>query len=296
MSITQIERPDWSREKAYSFTKNYRPSQWAWEFLRRQSKYQDSWKEFIKSTMTDVEKTPFLKDYLARYSKNGGLAIAVQTALKDFKDTYADSSSNELIAQYFQMQEIRKKSLYAAHEWMLVDMLDPSYSLDSNIEFNTPKVASESGTERTERLKLDRLILSLLPKIPPHDISGLIFDDCGLSEPYSLQLTLDMRIPIGVAKKQILKELERQYKEAKNLNFMRIGAVYRDDQYVKYLRTLDALQAGKSNDEIGNGLFPRQYVDDVAALRKQVSNTINQAKNTSANYWQLAHLEKKAKK
>lgn len=246
--------------------------------------------------MTDVEKTPFLKDYLSRFPKNGGLAIAVQVALKDFKDTYSDCSSNDLITQYFQMQEIRKKSLYAAHEWTLVDMLDPTYSLDSDIEFNTPKVTSESGTERTERLKLDRLIDSLFPKFGTHDLSAYSVDNPFLGEPFNLQMNLDMRVPIGVVKKQILKEVERQYKEAESLDFMRINAVYRDDHYVKYLRTLDALHAGKSNVEIGNGIFPRQYVGDAAALRKQVSNTISQATNTSKSYWQIAHLEKKQKK
>jgi hypothetical protein len=296
MSKMQIVRPDWSNEKAYSFTKDYSPSQWAWEFLRRQPEYQNSWTVFIESTMDDVDKTPFLKDYISRFSKNGGLVVAVQSALNSFKHTYSNSSDNDLICQYFRMQEIRKKSIYAANQWQLVDMLDPTYSLDSNVTFNTPLVRSESGAERTERLKLDRAILALLPKNESHDISGLIFDDPFLCEPYNLQLTVDMRIPIGVVKKQILKEIERQYTEAENLDFMRVGAVYRDDQYIKYLRTLDALYVGKNNDEIGDKLFPRQYSDDVAALRKQVSNTITQAKTTSENYWKIAHLENKTKK
>lgn len=292
----RIERPDWSNEKAFSFAKDYSPSQWAWEFLRRQSGYQNSWNAFIESTMTEVDDTPFLKNYISRFSKNGGLAIAVREALKDFKATYADSSNDGLIEQYFRMREIRKKSLYAAHEWMLVDMLDPTDSLNANIEFNTPTVASESGTERTERLKLDRLIVSLLPKIEPHDISGLIFDDPCLGEPYNLQINLDMRIPIGIVKKQVLREIERQYSEAESLDFMRISAVFRDDKYAKYLRTLDALHDGKNEVEIGAGIFPRQYIDDFAALRKQVSNTISQANDASKNYWQIAHLEKKVSK
>jgi len=293
--VMQIERPDWRNGKAYSCTKKYNPPQWAWEFLRRQSEYQDSWEALVKSIEEDVDLAPYLKNYLSRVSKTGGVAVAVQEALKGFKANFDHHGSESLIQQYFRMMEIRKKSLYAAHEWMLEDMLDPTHSLGATICFRTPTVMSESGTERSNRLKIDRLLVSLIPKIEAHDISGLIFDNPCLEEPYNLQINVDMRIPIGIIKKQVLKEIERQYQEAKSLDFMRIETVYRDDHYAKYLRTLDALHEGASKDEIGTGLFPRQYADDIAALRKQVSNTIDQAQNTSKNYWQIAHLDIKIK-
>lgn len=287
-----IDWPDWRDKDAYSYIKNYSPQQWAWEFLRRNSEYQSSWNDFIESTKNIVDSTPFLKSYLAQFSKSGGLAIAAKAAKNNMSSAWPDGDNDDLCLQYFQINEIIEKSLYASHKWLLVDMLNPAHSLDANIFFNTPKVKSESGTERTDRLKTNRALISLLPKIEPHDISGLIFDDYLLSEPYILQITLDMRIPIGDIKKQVLREIERQYEEAKKLDFVRIDIRDRGDKYLLYLRTLDALRNGMSKDDIGKNLFARQYSDDIAAMRKQVSNTIAAAKKAQENYWQIAHLYK----
>lgn len=293
MPLTYSDLPDWTNASSYPKSDEYSSSQWAWEFLRRTDDYRKDWNSFLGEIASKINEAPILNPYISDFKNKGGIAKAVQEAVKDLSSLEkggALRSEDPELRQWNLMREIQTRSLYAAHKWLLADMLDPTTSLNSTVDFNISAVQSESGLERKGRIDLDRFLRTFNPKNKDINMDGLMSDDCYLNMPFQLHLTVDMRFPIGVIKEKMLKEVERRYKEAEALEYVRIQARNRNDKYPLYLRTLDAIQAGSAHDEIGGVLFHRQYTDDIAALRKQVSNTIKAAKKTKENYLEIAHF------
>ncbi len=288
----KIDSPDWKDAKTYSFTKEFDLSQWAWEFLRRIEAYKESWNEFELSIQDRINCAPELKLYIEKYAALGGVVVAVKELKEDMfspssslRNKYSD---DELLQIFDKLRSILKESLYEAHRWGLEHMLDPNYSLMSKVKFNVEPVFSETGTERKNRRNTNDFLRGLSARVgQPINFEN----DEWLNQPFQLHMRLDMRIPIGVIKKHLKKELERQYENAKNIEYSRVEIRERSAMYLLYLRTLDALHEGKKADEIAAVLFNKgQYGGDVAALRKQMSNTIKQARETRDKYLEIAHI------
>lgn len=305
--MSYSDLPDWTNANAYSNTKDFSHSQWAWEFLRRTNDYRKDWSTFCCEIESKLKDVSVLAPDIVQFESQGGIAKAVSAALKKFSPMVSLSDFLELsnaekekrnhfweanLQLYLALDDIKKISFYSACKWRLVDMLDPTHSIDTNVEFNISVVKGETGREREQRTAFERFALSKLPEMQGSKLDNLAMDDTWLNEPFLLHLTVDMRTPIGVVKQHVLAELDRRYNEIESADFMRIDIRDRSDKYLLYLRTLDALRNDVSKDDIGNTLFARQYSDDIAAMRKQVSNTVAAAKKAQENYWQIAHLSK----
>ncbi|MES2935303.1 MAG: DUF6499 domain-containing protein [Pseudomonadota bacterium] len=294
MPLIYSDLPDWTDASSYPRNNKYSSSQWAWEFLRRTDGYRTDWCSFLGDVASKITEAPILNPYILEFKDQGGIAKAVQEALKDLSSPEKRGDLGLVdpkLCQWGLMRDIQTSSRHAAHKWFLADMLDPTTSLNSTVDFNIAGLQSESGSEREKRIDLDNFLRAYSSKNEDINMNGMMFNDPWLNMPFQLHLTIDMRFPIGVIKEKMLKEVARRYKEAKALKFKRIQIRNRSDKYLLYLRTLDAIQAGRTNDEIGSVLFPRQYPNDIAALRKQVSNTIKAAKKTKEKYWEIAHFE-----
>lgn len=307
MSTTYNDLPDWTDISVYPDTKAFSHSQWAWEFLRRTDDYRKDWNTFCGEIKSKLKVVSVLAPNIAQFENQGGVAKAVGAALKNLSPMFslsdflelsdAEKEKRELFLQsnlqlYLALSDIKKASFYSACKWQLADMLDPTHSFDTNIEFNISVVKGETGQEREQRTTFERFALSTLPEMQGIKLDNLVMDDTWLNESFFLHLTIDMRTPIGIVKQHVLAELERRYREIESADYVRIDIRDRSDKYLLYLRTLDAIKDGAENDDIGEVLFSGQYAGDLAARRKQVSNTIKAAKKAQENYWQIAHLNK----
>jgi hypothetical protein len=276
---------NWKDLSTYPNTEKYLTSQWAWEFLRRREDYQKDWLEFYDSVKEMVDQTPLLEPYINQSELIGGIGVAANLALNDLQSTNEKldflNKVDPQLKQFECIREINKKSSYQAYGWMLQQMLNPSKSINDKVSFAVSPVTSELGTERKRRLDFDRLF--------SNDVlsDGLMFDFDYLNEPFQCHLVVDLRFPIGAIKENVLKEIDCRFSEVKNENFKRVNTRVRENKYLTYLRILDAKNNNASNDEIGNILFPRQFQDDIEALRKQVHNTITAAKNAQENYFEI---------
>lgn len=295
-------QPDWMELSSYPDTKKYMPSQWAWEFLRRTDEYKADWTAFLLQVNELVGAAPLLQRYIEEFKACGGVAIAVENLLASCFAPFtnldiSDDEKKQRVkffeehhSQYRALLKIQSTSLYAASKWHLLNMLDPHFPLKSKVEFNTPCVSSETGSEREIRTAGERFLReskSTLLNSPQLQAA----DEYWENQPFQLHMTIDMRIPIGVLKAHVLAELERRHTDAKKLNFKRIDTRLRADKYLLYLRILDAIDTDATKDEIGAVLFRGQFSDDQMAMRKQVNNAIKSAKEAKENYWQIAHLD-----
>ncbi len=304
-SVNFDDLPDWRSKSAYPDTQNFSPSQWAWEFLRRTEDYRRGWIEYYTEIENRLQNIPYLVPYISKYEHHGGIAKAIRSACTDLRNqimptglwemtdterTKIKSFSETHAQQYWVLDEIERKSMYRAFEWHLRDMLDPTKSCMSRVEFNFSPVSSETGTERGQRQNVERL---LLPKKTVDD--GSKSENTWLNMPFQLHMLVDMRTPIGVLKEYLMGEVEKRYKEVESLDFERIEKRLREVNYLRYLRVLDAIKAGAATDEIGFVLYEGQYAGDIAALRKQVRNTIEQAQEAQEDYWRIAACENPGK-
>lgn len=295
MPLTYSDLPNWRNRNEYPQEKDFCPSQWAWEFLRRNEDYRKAWCEFESAAFQVLEKLPGLEMYRQDARSLGGIAVAVKNA---FDDGFREGIGNLMrrtgidAQQWSLMRQVQELSILTAHPWMLADMLDPCMSFHEKVPFRVETVISQTGSERKTEAAFHRWlteILSETERLP--DTRPFSIDNEWTHNPFQLHLSIDMRVPIGVVKKQLCEEIERRYKEAENLDFMRIKKRTRADKYTNYLRVLDALRLNENADEIGSVIFPGQYADDIPALRKQVDQTIDAAKKEQENYWLIAHLD-----
>lgn len=81
--------PDWRDEKAYTYLNDASPTQWAWEFVRRNPKYQADYDAYTKA-VNEPRALPgeSWSDYIKRAKEKGGWQIPPATAADKLSKKY----------------------------------------------------------------------------------------------------------------------------------------------------------------------------------------------------------------
>jgi len=219
---------DWKTGNRYPDPKKADYKQWAWEFLRRNPKYQKDWqmvedaknKMGIQVNILNPERydNETLEEYFSRLSMD---------------DDYCRDDGG------IDWNKVHPHPHVVAYSWGLEEMLNPSISEHKIIGFVNQATISTQwlGIGGTKTINME-----------PYE-TPIVFD-----------LRKDMKTLLGMAEKT-LKKLQHTYKEQikDHVDSDLINKRKRPPDnsiWIEWLRILDAKQSGATNSEIKSAIKP----------------------------------------
>ena len=236
--------PDWKDKSAYPNPKKTSGNQWAWEFLRRNPKYQKDYKILVEAS----------KSGESLYQPNGygfGKFAHEPTPLPNENyDEYCIRMKKENIPSIHS----KPLSQYLSTKWKLDKLIDP---LKKTTKFSQSDFVREVGFGEHE--------VAIFPFLSENEIA----------------LSFDLRQPTKVLLSEAEKLLDDYRKDFKNKDNEK--RQYRN-LFSNYLRLLDAEGTGANKKMMGEEIFPKvpnkypernmdQKVRDSLAKAKQLRDS-----------------------
>lgn len=236
--------PAWRDESLYPKPgENHNLLFWAWQFLRRNSKYQAEWQAYIDVLNHKAKRFPALAGILDSDSWRHG---------KDTAEMELVGGDGQLDVRHTELSEqncLRSRAAAIAEKWGIEKIVNPA----------SPDLPHWSGFDIN-----GGMITVLTHSVPDH------LDDNFLTP------QIDLRLPVEVLEAQfkaILAERARLIKHRGLVPYK--GRPHRATHlYPQYLRVLDALGEDESIAVIASALLPHQ---DCEGAKKTVRNWKNAA-------------------
>lgn len=233
-------RPDWKQDSAYDHLANSGLRKIAWEFLRRNVKYQSAWCEYAQEIKRRCESTPELLHYVEwilspEHTEAEYAAIGTQEEINAMAIRFMDLEIYET--------DLGKWMSLGRHiglQWGLESICNPA----TEYSFDQPRFIEVGGMIRwPSSYSLKELEKEFSKRY-------------SLTESKWLVMQIDLSLPIEVLETSVMNHIKKERKY--RIDQGRIEPVNKralsKAVYVKYLRLLDAKHADISRKEIGEFL------------------------------------------
>lgn len=231
---------DWTNREDYAFTEHLSMERWAWEFLRRNPDYQTEWKEEMPAGLS------YFDSLRKAVRKDGphGLAPCLSEIKPD--DVYTRIWAFGVALQAEQLQEIDKNhpsfcfpSKKARKNWHILGYVNP-----------------EQDNPDTEKalIFVDTYSRYCTPTISREDTAMVHnFRKTEFAYPF------DLRFPLKDQFKKAGQVLRKKQTELGYPIRRPERPIKPDDIWTRYLRILDAYEAGAKRREIAGVIFEKEH-------------------------------------
>ena len=251
---------DWEKEEDYEYTNDLSPEGWAWEFLRRNKKYIQSYNN-SQLVVNDLEnKYGKREDNPHQWAEDPKSKVYIPPK----NDNEADQQWKYRVMLNHDNPRIINIESYMAQKWELQRMYDPTEQYEEHIQFKItkdyPRVLDKQGS------------LDLFTK---HDKVNFITSKRVLL--FDLYHSIPQQLKIA---KKYLKSAQKDKK---------VKGSFHMDEWSLYLRILDAQFEKATPERIRNFLFKKDKSYDLA---KKVRETKYAANKYSDRYLDILHILK----
>lgn len=266
---------DWKNESDYEFTKDLDAHGWAWEFLRRNPKYQKRWDELL--SIFHAKKNEYYLKYKDRWHAGFGNPNNKRNPKIIRCGEYIDIDQNES----------RKK-------WHIQDYFNPLED-KLTIPFKCEIPIFIYG----EDFKLGEISCASVQNLPYRKNENKK-SRSDIVPPGKMAVIIDPTLPL----KNQFYFIESELQPLKKLSSIKeVKHRKRLDSYVQYLRLLDAKAAGAKNLQILKIMFPQRYQKllenqkesdiDSAHYNNEFNDKMEPAKKMCENYYQTFFFSSK---
>jgi hypothetical protein len=305
--------PDWRDGSQYPDPQNTSPSQWAWEFLRRNADYQADWLHYVIQHQKIWAKHPETKDYLEWYLERTEVArktLRAKFATKADYEEYRKRTRDRLCeierAESFlyvfdpprlegesDFQHLQRTGEYArtlladslAEKWGL-KTIQPPNCRDATFFFGAwfKKTLGDGVSQLSRHYWLN---LEGVPSKKRQDRATELINFMRqeyFEKPEIEVLGFDLTLPIDAQVERATKYLHQEQKRRASAGEITkiTQKRYQSREYPKYLRAYDAQAAGIAPNDIVKTLLPKEVANNTAAggyaPRAKIINWIDSAK------------------
>lgn len=235
--------PDWRNPNSYDFPPAHFLRLWAWEFLRRNPKYQRDWyNHYVRGELRWVPENERIKSAEEKTRHRNICAW-------EYNVSISTAAANEGRIVYVpngieNAEPIMSLSVYLSNIYSLkrIDLCDPAINKPSNelLCFSTQSSPPITTMDRRSR---NNTSTGMIPMSPSEVVT-------------KIDLNLPIDVQLGRLKQLLLSDRERLLKNGKlNPRNPRAGGEI-GKKYKEYLRILDAKSLRKSDSEIAEVLYP----------------------------------------
>lgn len=226
--------PNWRDPDAYpSHEKHEDLSFWAWQFLRRNKKYQAEWADYVSSLAPLFKRSPESRTFFAIHSYiDASFFPSLKEQPVELWDCALAPGETTILDYLKRAKTLRTKTAALGESWGLEELQSPG------LEWLGRRGFIEKGPR-----------------------ASFIFherDQAKIEDPNYALLRFDLRLPVASLKQQfafLLMERARRIDEGEvHPHDGRISLV----KYVNYLRVLDAVDASATAAQIAEVLVPYQ--------------------------------------
>jgi hypothetical protein len=310
------DAPDWRKKENYPSIKNTSPSQWAWEFLRRNNEYAADWQRYASLAKQMADPHPETADYMRWFLTQDKASheifranFATDEAFRQYRSESAKkifNFNNDAFLEYDppakegESKAQHQNRVFDSGEKLMVTPLINALGEKWGIHRIRPPTADTVGSGGISFvLKLG--VGASYPTIdfrhqienaknnpdPPHGDEGqtaikwLNFLGETLGRPECVVVKFDLTMPIKQQINGVLEQLlflQQDGHEAGKFCAIKQQR-YQNDHYQNYLRAYDANQMGISAAEVAKILIPNEPdVYPSYAARTKVNAWIKRAK------------------
>lgn len=296
--IKSFAAPNWKDNAAYPITKATEPKRWAWEFLRRNQRYQADWKQFADAVLAKANEHPETLKYAVWF------LTGTDEAWEEFKTQFTTQEdqdraylqygntifdwqdgpllaydppieSGENIATY--KQRVRKWTRYAlesylGEKWGLDSIQNPCsvrMGIRSGVHFKDARGSGWSIPNIDFRGDLNRFDANPIRHFSREEYATTLIQGLGtrLGRPELETITFNLSLPIDDQLDQVRAYLRAQarIRSAAREITMIPQPRYEARMYQDYLRAFDGKQAGATPAEIVGVLLPKEVKTNNAA-------------------------------